>query len=434
MTKVLMLGWEFPPLFSGGLGIATYGIVKSLRPLSHIRLIIPTSGEKSTLDGVNIIGLNNITTEDIAIEKIEFSLKSSDTDVYEVPVHLSPYHHVNDAIVQPKRLERLPSEFPGTKLDAIRSIFSGQNIYGSDILNKVHLFARLAAEIASDGDFEIIHAHDWVTFPAALCIKMNSGRPLVLHVHALETDRSGEHTRNEIYHLEHDAMVHADHIISVSEHTKAQIVKHYGIDSTKITIVHNGIEPASHKRAPHKLKDSLVVFLGRLTQQKGPKFLLETAEKVSRVHKRVKFIVAGTGDQFAPLLESSAFKKLGEKFIFAGFLSKAKVNHLLAMADVYFMPSVSEPFGLTALEAAQHKVPCVISAQSGAAEVMKASLQANFWDTDKYANYIHALLKYKALGKELSDQAEQGLTHLTWDHTAKKIHHIYRDTINHSAL
>jgi glycosyltransferase involved in cell wall biosynthesis len=174
------------------------------------------------------------------------------------------------------------------------------------------------------------------------------------------------------------------------------------------------------------LRDKLVVFLGRLTHQKGPEFLLETAGKVCRVYPRVKFVVAGTGDQFAHLLETSAYRKLGSKFIFTGFLTKTKVDELLNMADVYFMPSVSEPFGLTALEAAQHHVPAVLSSQSGAAEVMKSSLQADFWDTDKYANYIHALLRYNALHHQLSESASDDLKKLTWEHAAEKIHAVYQ--------
>ena len=425
MTKVLMLGWEFPPLFSGGLGVATYGLVKSLNPLSRIRLIIPTAGTTNDLNGVNIIGLNQVSAEEINLEKLNFSLQFQNTEVHQIPLLLSPYHYTNDEI---DRHGLVSSDFSNDslgKLKAVHSIFSGNEVYGFNILHKVQLFAHLAEDLAADGDFDVIHAHDWVTYPAALRIKKASGKPLVVHVHALETDRSGADVRNSIYWMERQGLEAADRIIAVSAYTKEQITKLYEIDALKITVVHNGIEPAPIKRTGHQLKDKLVVFLGRITHQKGPLFLLETAEKVSRVYPRVKFVVAGMGDQFAHLLESSAYKKMGSKFIFAGFLSKTRVNELLSMADVYFMPSISEPFGLTALEAAQHSVPSVISTQSGAAEVMKASLQADFWDTDKYANYIFALLKYEALGKELSAKALVELDQLTWDHAAKKIMNVY---------
>jgi len=421
-----MLGWEFPPLFSGGLGVATYGLVKSLNPLSHIRLIIPTAGTTNDLNGINVIGLNQVSAEEINLEKLDFSLQFQHTEVHRLPLLLSPYHYTNQAHSQHEFVHTHFSKDTLGKLKAVHSIFSGNEIYGFNILHKVQLFAQLAEDLAADGDFDVIHAHDWVTYPAAIQIKKSSGKPLVVHVHALETDRAGEDTRNSIYWMERTGLETADRIIAVSAYTKEQITKLYQIDASKITVVHNGIEPAPRERKGHQLKDKLVLFLGRITHQKGPEFLLETAEKVSRVYPRVKFVVAGMGNQFAHLLETSAYKKLGSKFIFAGFLSKSKVNELLSMADVYFMPSISEPFGLSALEAAQHAVPSVISIQSGAAEVMKASLQANFWDTDKYANYIHALLRYEALGKELSAKALVELDQLTWDHAAKKIMNVYQ--------
>ncbi|MBK7651205.1 MAG: glycosyltransferase family 4 protein [Flammeovirgaceae bacterium] len=290
---------------------------------------------------------------------------------------------------------------------------------------KVSLFSKLSEEIAADGKFDVIHAHDWVTYPAGVNIKHRTGKPLVLHVHSLETDRVGDHTRNEIYAIEKNAMEAADRIIAVSQYTRQQIIQHYQINADKIDVVHNGIDPVEFARKQHKLKDKLVVFLGRITHQKGPDYLIETAEKLVRVYPRVKFLVAGMGDQFAYLLETSAYKKLGRHFIFAGFLSKSKVDELLAIADVYFMPSVSEPFGLTALEAAQHFVPSVISSQSGAAEVLKSSLQADHWDTDKFANYMYALFQYKALRQHLSHEAHEELKGITWQHAADKIYGIY---------
>jgi glycogen synthase len=424
--KVLMLGWEFPPLFTGGLGIATYGIVKSLQNKAKIRLIIPTVGEASELDNVTIIGLNTVTSKEVDVEKLNFSLSFPHTEVVEVPIQVSPYQYQNDILESNQLVSQLTNSSIESGLESLHSIFMDKNAYGFNLFHKVNLFARVCEELTADGDFDVIHAHDWVTFPAALRIKKRTGKPLILHVHALETDRSGESTRNEIYWLERDSLQHADRIIAVSEYTKEQIVSHYQIDRAKITVVHNGIDPASFERVAHKLRDKLVIFLGRITHQKGPNFLLETAEKVARVYPRVKFVVAGVGDQFSHLLETAAYKKVGNKFIFTGFLSKAKVNELLSMADVYFMPSISEPFGLTALEAAQHKVPSVISSQSGAAEVMKASLQADFWDTDKQANYIHALLRYKVLNQELSEAANRQLDDLSWDHATQKIMDVYQ--------
>lgn len=419
MPKVLMLGWEFPPLFSGGLGVATYGIVKALRSKASIKLIVPGSDPHHLLENVTIIGLNNALKKELSGEKQRFNLSSILEEVYRIPLTMSPYHAMNIATeshaeTEEERLAKRASE-------KLAQFFTGPDVYGSDIMRKVHLFAELADQLAEPADFDIIHAHDWVTYPAALKIKERTGKKLVLHVHALETDRAGENTRNEIYKLEKSALDKADRIMAVSHYTKEQLSHHYNIPQEKITVVYNGIDPKEPKRKQHRLKDKIVVFLGRITHQKGPHFLLETASKVLRVYPRVKFVVAGTGDQFAHLLETAAYRKLGSKFIFTGFLSKVNVDELLTMADVYFMPSVSEPFGLTALEAAQHHVPGVLSLQSGAGEVLTASLKADFWDTDKYANYIYALLKYNALHKELAEKAHAELQQLTWDHSANTI-------------
>ncbi len=427
--KVLMLGWEFPPLFSGGLGIATYGIVKSLQHNVKIQLVIPSAGKASDLDNVTIVGLNRVTSKEIDLEKLNFSLALPNTELHVVPIQIAPYQYENEIIEESKSPSFYCSKTQSVKIESLHNLFSDGNPYGNDLFNKINLFSTACEELCSTGDFDLIHAHDWVTFSAAIRIKKKTAKPLVLHVHALETDRAGENTRNAIYGLEKDGLEQADRIIAVSEYTKEQIVQHYGISAGKISVVHNGIESAEFSRAPHKLKDKLVIFLGRITHQKGPQFLLETAEKVTRVYPRVKFVVAGVGDQFGQLLETAAYKKMGNKFLFTGFLSKAKVNELLSMADVYFMPSVSEPFGLTALEAAQHKVPIVLSSQSGAAEVMKASLQADFWDTDKHANNIYALLTYGALQKELTDAAYQQLDYLSWDNAAIKITNIYKQII-----
>ncbi len=425
MSNVLMLGWEFPPLFSGGLGVATYGMVKALAHKAHIRLIVPNAGPSPELEDVRINGLNKLTAEEVDLERLAHNLSALGVDVKQLPITLSPYHHTNEMISAAEKsyLERLLSGAGG--VEDIRAIFSGKEVYGPNIFEKIGLYANLASELAKDSNFDVIHAHDWITFPGGVKIKSESHKSLILHIHSLETDRSGSECRNKIYHLEKEAMQAADRLIAVSQYTKDQIVLHYQIDPLKISVVHNGIDPQVTKRTTHKLKDKLVVFLGRLTHQKGPDFLIETAEKVVRVYPRVKFVVAGTGDQFSHALQSSAYKKLGSKFIFTGFLSKAKVNQLLSMADVYFLPSVSEPFGLSVLEAAQFKVPSVISKQSGAAEVMKGTLQADFWDTDKYANYIYALLKYGVLKKELVAKTQGELGLLTWKNAAEKILEIY---------
>jgi hypothetical protein len=418
--KVLMLGWEFPPVLSGGLGMATYGIAKALRTRAEIKLILPRAEPSFTLDRVATLGLNHADLESVAVDTYAEELIG--TEVRHVPMTLSPYHHINRILAG----SSYGSVLTSGERQTIREIFSADNLYGPEIMMKVELYALLADQLANPVDYDVIHAHDWVTFLAGMRIKSRTHKPLVLHVHALETDRAGEHARNEIYELEKEALEAADRILAVSHYTRQQLHFHYQIAEDKIEVVHNGIEPQAFSRKTHKLKDKYVVFLGRITHQKGPDFLLETAEKVVRVLPNVKFVVAGSGDQFVHLLQSAAYKKLGSKFIFTGFLNKEKVDELLSMADVYFMPSVSEPFGLTALEAAQHKVPAVISKESGVSEVLKGALKADFWDTNRYANYIHALLTYETLHKVVSERSMRDLSSLTWDHTAEKIINIYQ--------
>jgi glycogen synthase len=423
--KVLMLGWEFPPLFSGGLGIATYGMVKALRSSCSIKLIVPRSDPSSSLEDVNIIGLNNALKDQLTKEGKQFNLAELVDQLEHIPLTVSPYQEINKMIEEGERQAVAAVTEKLRAAERIGEYFSGKDVYGWDIGHKVYLFAELADHLAGSGDFQVIHAHDWLTYPAGIKIKKRTGRPLVMHVHALETDRAGEDVRNEIYYLEKNAFAQADAIIAVSAYTKDQLRRHYDVSPERVTVVHNGIEPKEVARKEHKLKDKLIVFLGRITHQKGPHFLLETAGKVVKVFPDIKFVVAGTGDQFADLLESAAYQKLGSKFIFTGFLSKEKVEELLTMADIYFMPSVSEPFGLTALEAAQHAVPGVLSRQSGADEVLTA-LSADFWDTDKYANYIHALLRYKVLHQELATKSHSQSQELTWDRAAAKIYDVYK--------
>lgn len=427
--KVLMLGWEFPPLFSGGLGIATYGIVKALRSRASIKLIVPRSDPSTSFENVNIIGLHNTLMEQLTAEGKQFDLAALADRVERIPLTVSPYQTINEILhlgQHPKDLP--PGERGGTAVERISGYFGGHDVYGWDIGYKVHLFAELADFLSRADDFQVVHAHDWVTYPAAIKIKERTGKPVVMHVHALETDRAGSEARNEIFELEKGALAKADAIIAVSNYTKDQLHLHYGVSRDRVSVVHNGIDPKEVTRKKHMLRDKLVVFLGRITAQKGPQFLLETAAKVARVYPRVKFVVAGTGDRFAHLLESAAYQKLGSKFIFTGFLSKEQVDDLLTMADIYFMPSVSEPFGLTALEAAQHSVPGVLSRQAGADEVLTA-LTADFWDTDKYANYIYALLKYNALHHELAQKANAQSKALTWDNAAAKISAVYESLI-----
>lgn len=435
-----MLGWEFPPIINGGLGVACLGIAKSLSNYVDLTVILPKTDPEFVVDKVKLIGLNNIELKDLlkndTTEKakhgvVKKSAYESFAEVEYVNINFDPYYHLSSEEVLTEREkrfgeheilkeeERLARET--LVIEEFLTSFDKGDIYGKDIIQKVKLFARYVLRIVADKDFDIIYAHDWMTFLAGIELKFKTGKPLALHVHALDFDRGGPNSRGWIFDLEKFAMEHADVIIPVSYYTGDIIAGHYGIDRNKIYPVHNGVDFVEAYCEKKAFPEQLVVFLGRVTGQKGPEFFLEVASKVFEQYKKVRFVVAGTGDRLKRLIETGAYRQIGHKFHFTGFLTKEKVHRLLAMADVYCMPSVSEPFGLSALEAAQFGIPMVISKQSGAAEVLNGALKADYWDVDLMAQHITDLLKSKRLGNKVVKQGYEDLKTLSWDHSATQI-------------
>jgi glycogen synthase len=447
--KVLMLGWEFPPFLTGGLGQACYGIAKAMSSLVDLTLIIPRSEPDYLLENVNIVGLNQLSEEDIKAERLQYSLEEINEVIF-VPTDLSPYPI--PVIKTVKHIEEIASEIENTiNAQEVKDLYTSGNNYGNNVMEKVMTFVEVVAHIAEKYAFDVIYAHDWLTFQAGIQLKRLTGKPLVVHVHSLETDRVGIGARspqNKVYHIEYDGMSMADLIIPVSYFTKAQILEHYPfIDEKKIFPVHNAIEPLPEtpmitpskmlKEEPEKLEEygytkktppsnqKMVLFLGRITYQKGPEFLLETAEKLLKKDKEVVFVIAGAGDQQKWLMDEVAKRKLGENCIFTGFLTKARVHDLLEKVDVYFMPSISEPFGLSALEAAQHEIPAVLSKQSGVSEILHNVLKADCWDANKFANYLYALLHYNGIRELLAEASKKEVEKLTWEHTASQILNLF---------
>ena len=414
--KVLMLGWEYPPFLTGGLGTACHGLANALKEYVDLTMIIPKYDQAYVDAKLNILGLNKFESTFLEQNKPEPTFR---TFFIEAGIDFSPYP-VGIAFEVTEDV---------TPIDERKALFGSDEPYGPQILAKVHRYREMVLELASSLDFDIIHAHDWLTFPAALALKELTGKPLVVHIHSLETDRIGEQhdfSGNAVFEIERSAMQQADRIVPVSEFTKKCAIRNYGIQSAKFFPVYNAME----ETVPYKLgkegDDKLVLFLGRITFQKGPEFMVETAHKLTSKYKKVKFVVAGTGDKLAQLQAMVSQRGLDERFIFTGFLPKSAVRDVLAQTDVYFMPSVSEPFGLSALEAAQFDVPCIVSTQSGVSEVLPNSLQADFWDTDKFANYIFALLNYQGLRQDVIDNTKQDITTLTWDESAKDVMLVYQ--------
>ncbi|HLF34097.1 MAG TPA: glycosyltransferase family 4 protein [Cyclobacteriaceae bacterium] len=420
MTKprILMLGWEFPPNITGGLGVACYHIVKSLGSLAPVTMILPTVASGVRLRGVRLIGIGNLELETIFTKKEREQIRSKFRKRFS-KLALSPYPV---GISGGKILQKSSRVLRKRKISfPLKNILDGTELYGDDVVGKVEFFAEICGKMIRKIDFDIIHAHDWMTFPAALEIKKLTGKPLVLHIHSLNTDRVGLADQGWVFRIEKEALHKADLILPVSHYTGDMIREHYGIRKNKIHPVHNGVRKMKAFSIPKKFPEKLVLFLGRITYQKGPGYFLDVAARIAARHDNIRFVVAGGGDKFARMIEEGAYRELGKKLHFTGPVDRKKVRELLAMADVFVMPSVSEPFGLVALEAAQFGIPVILSKRAGAAEVLKGALKVDYWDIDKMESSIIRLISDDKFRENVVKQELKDLEKLSWEKTAGNI-------------
>lgn len=425
--KVLMFGWEFPPYISGGLGTACLGLTKGFQQLGNIDLlfVIPKVPDGSTSENLKLIGANQIPVDK---KNPFFKTVRDQTDIIEVDSLARPY--LNEA-----EYEKLKTRSEAQKIKWIdggenfRINFSG--FYGENLLKEVRAYAVIAEEIAAENSFDIIHAHDWLAFQAGIAAKKASGKPLVVHVHATEFDRSGANINPGIYAIEREGMEMADKVIAVSNLTRSTIIEKYYIPEEKVVTVHNGIDSAWKKKnkSSKGFTDKVVTFLGRITMQKGPEYFIEAASMVLKKMDNVRFVMAGSGDLYADSVERVAQLGISDRFFFTGFLRGDDVSRMYGMTDVFVMPSVSEPFGLVPLEAMQANVPVIISNQSGVAEVVKNALKVDFWDTFAMADSIYALLNYQSLSKILVKEGKKEVGKLKWKNSARKIAAIYDELV-----
>lgn len=426
--KVLKLGWEFPPLINGGLGVACMGISKALSKKVDLSVIVPKAKPGQKYDGFELTGINNLQYSEMETHSEGYTYESF-TVVGKAPVNLDPYaceEGTPGNITFTKEGKLLFSKVHKADL----ALFTGkEDLYAGDLARKVIEFSKICAVMARGYDFDVVHAHDWMTYLAGVEVKRATGKPLVVHLHASQFDRAGADARGWIYDIEKYGMEQADAVIPVSKYTGTVAAGHYGIDPAKIFPVHNGADPVKVFHTKKKFPEKLVLFLGRLTAQKGPEFFLQIAAKVLEQTDDVRFVMAGTGEKLRQLIETGAFHGVGDKFHFTGFLNKQKVNELLSMTDVYCMPSVSEPFGLSALEAAQFNIPAVISKQSGVAEVMKGALKADFWDVNMMAKHIVNLITDEKLYKQVAEQSAQDIKNSNWDTAADKMLRVYHHVL-----
>lgn len=403
-----MYGWEFPPIQSGGLGVACQGIVEGLLSHNHaVFLVLPKTSPAMQMyapDQFRVLSASE-SGGHIEIEHVS-------TGLY------SPYTTSQDAYWE--HLKRKLKEEP-------------EAIYSKNMLEEVYRYAAQAAVHAKNIPHDIIHTHDWLTAEAGIQAKKISGQPHVMHVHATEFDRSGETPNQAVYDLEKRGMEQADRVIAVSEYTKKMLMKHYGIKEWKIDVVHNAVKPnfsTFHKSHHINPGDQVVLFLGRMTMQKGPDYFLQMARKVLDHMKKVKFVMAGDGDMMDQIIRMSISLGIERNVLFSGFLKGDEISRAYAEADLYVMPSVSEPFGITPLEAIRQGTPVLISKQSGISEVIKNALRVDFWDVDEMANKVVAALKYPALHQTLRERSADEVSKMSWQKQAGEITKVYNKIKN----
>ncbi|MEN8224518.1 MAG: glycosyltransferase family 4 protein [Bacteroidota bacterium] len=424
--KVLMFGWEFPPHITGGLGTACFGMTKGL--MKHdveVLFVVPKAYGDENQEAVRLINASDISL-DFRDKKYEEYWQR--ITYMEIGSNLIPY-------VGPEEFRRImeAAELETTSSDDVvlskKFEFSGK--YGTDLMDEVKRYALIASAVAATNDFDVIHAHDWLTYAAGIAAKSVSGKPLVVHMHATEFDRSGENVNQNVYDLERKGMEEADRVITVSKLTRNIVVERYGIDPDKVSTVYNAVEPSDKAEQQYKrgVKEKVVTFLGRITFQKGPDYFVEAARKILDKDPDVRFVMAGSGDMMNKTIRRVAELKMGDKFHFTGFLKGDDVDHMFGLSDVFVMPSVSEPFGIVPLEAMRSNVPVVISKQSGVSEILVHALKIDFWDVDAMADSIYGLLHYEGLSKMFKRYGKDEVNSLKWENAAYHVKEVYESVL-----
>lgn len=392
--KVFMLGWELPPYNSGGLGIASYGLAKAL-----------------TEAGVS---LDFLLPEKLSYGEMPFKIFFA--GVSGGGVRGGAYTMVSFSLGKRKN----------------------QTLFADAFFSKVFEYAGKASEFAKTQEFDIIHAHDWLTGVAGVKVKEETGKPLLVHIHATELDRASLNPNPLIFSLEKEVMERADKVVAVSNYTKEIITEYYGISPEKVEVVHNGFtndqRPTTNdwQKIPIFEGKKVVLFVGRITLQKGPDYLLEAAKRVLERRDDVLFVFAGAGDMQGQIIRQALELGIADKVIFAGFLRGEELEKAYRSAHLFVMPSVSEPFGLSALEASSYGVPVLLSRQAGVSEVLHHTLLVDFWDTEEMASKILSVLEYPEVQKELSKNSSREVTFMDWRNAAQKLLEIYEQLLFHS--
>ena len=427
--RVLMFGWEFPHHIAGGLGTACYGIVKGLAE-NGVQTIFVMPSASGDEDGsvATIINASDVPVVSTSSSVDEFV---NMVKFMKVGTNMIPYVDPDQFYEMVEAEKRLREESTDKHIGE-KFRFSGK--YGSNLMEEVARYAMVGGTIAMEhkDEFDLIHAHDWLTYLAGIAAKELTGKPLVVHVHATSFDRGTEDMiDSRVFDIEKRGMEAADRVIAVSDLTRNIVINKYGISPDKVVTVHNAVDFSGRENlnVERGLKDKVVTFLGRITFQKGPEYFIEAAAKVLKRTEHVHFVMAGSGDMMNRSIRHAARLGISDRFHFTGFLRGTDVQKMFALSDVYIMPSVSEPFGISPLEAMRSNVPSIISNQSGAAEVLKYAFKVDFWDVDAMADDIYALLNYPALADFAAKEGYDEVNRLKWNHAAAKMKKVYESVI-----
>lgn len=455
-----MFGWEFPPHISGGLGTACFGLTQSLLQENiELLFVVPKAHGDEPASTMQIINASEIPLPELERNEKKSRIQTVETvsrktvrshpvihetkiseqySTIEIRATLDPYS-ISTTTTNTHTINRWNYEFTPGSNDVVETtdvtevvtkepgspVYQFSGTYGPQLSEEVDRYADVGKQLARSYSFDVIHAHDWMTFPAGIMAKKESGKPLIVHVHATEVDRSGI-SFGKVYDIERKGMEEADCIVAVSEWTKNIIIQYYGIPEEKIQVVHNGIIPKNQvSQFSESTESRMVTFVGRVTLQKGPRYFVEAARKVLDKFPDTHFAIVGSGDLLPQTIDRVAQLKMSRNFHFTGFLNNELINKIWMMSNLYVMPSVSEPFGITPLEAMQAGVPVIISKQSGVSEILPHALKVNFWDTDALAEAICSVLQYQSLSAMLKEKGQKEIQRLTWEKSAKKLTRIY---------
>ena len=436
--RVLMFGWEFPPHIAGGLGTACYGMTQGLaRNDVEVIFVMPKASGDEDQSFVKVVNASDIEAHycDSSIEGADDIMRK--ISFIHIDSNMVPYISPEEWATYREGYERTGKKFWERKGDSWTQRYTFSGKYGANIMEEVARYAVVAAEVARqlEGQFDVIHAHDWLTYFAGIAAKRVSGKPLVVHMHATSFDRSSsDNIDTRVYEIERAGMAAADMVIAVSNLTRNIVIDKYHIEPEKVVAVHNAVQFAENDNPLPKrgVDDKIVTFLGRITFQKGPDYFIEAAAKVLQRVPNVRFVMAGSGDMMNHCIRRAAQLGISDRFHFTGFLKGDDVQKMFQLSDVYVMPSVSEPFGISPLEAMRSNVPTIISHQSGVAEVLDYAVKVNYWDVDAMADSIYGLITYPALAKMFSEKGMEEVNNLKWFNAATKIKDVYQQAIDKS--